>query len=70
MSYSNTARFTNGVDVMFDTNAEMLELLVAEVERWQVYIDPDRLNGQRGRITHSGQVIFPAFVSASESVGR
>ena len=25
---------------MFDTNAEMLELLVAEVERWQVYIDP------------------------------
>jgi hypothetical protein len=40
MSYSNTARFTNDVDVMFDTNVEMLELLVAEVEQWQVYIDP------------------------------
>ncbi len=40
MSYAKTTRFTNDVDLMMDIDVEKLELLVAEVEQWQVYIDP------------------------------
>ena len=40
MAYAKTTRFTNDVDFMMNTDAELLELLVAEIEQWQVYIDP------------------------------
>ena len=40
MSYSKSARFTKDVDMMLSADASALELLVTEVERWQLYIDP------------------------------
>ena len=40
MAYAKTTRFTNDVDFMMNTDVELLELLVAEIEQWQVYIDP------------------------------
>jgi hypothetical protein len=40
MSYAKTSRFTNDFDLMLDIDSTKLELLVSEVEQWQVYIDP------------------------------
>jgi hypothetical protein len=40
MSYSKSARFTIDVDLMMTVDQSALQLLVSEVERWQLYIDP------------------------------
>lgn len=40
MAYSNAPRFTNDVDFMLEASDEMIALLVNEIEKWLVYVDP------------------------------
>ncbi len=40
MSYSKSARFTKDVDMMLNADMSALEVLINEVEQWQLYIDP------------------------------